>query len=122
MPISITRYKVLLSAPSDAKSFCDAADAEIAQINRTHSETTGVELHPIDWRRDSRADSGDEPQALLNKQIVDGADIVLAIFYKRFSTPISNYDSGTEEEISIALDQGKRVLVYFWCSPQGYKQ
>lgn len=120
MPTSITRYKVLLSAPGDAKPFCGAADAEIAQINRTHSEMTGVELYPIDWRRDSRADSGAEPQALLNKQIVEDADIVLAIFYKRFGTPTSNYGSGTEEEISIALDQGKRVLVYFWCPPQDY--
>lgn len=120
MPTPITRYRVLLSAPSDAKPFCDAADEEIAQINRTHSETTGVELYPTDWRRDSRADSGDEPQALLNKQIVDDADIVLAIFYKRFGTPTNSYGSGTEEEISIALDRGKRVLVYFWRPPQEY--
>lgn len=87
MPVSITRYKVLLSAPGDAKRFCDAADEEIVQVNRSLSETSGVELYPMDWRRDSRADSGDEPQALLNKQIVDNADIVLSIFYERFGTP-----------------------------------
>ena len=121
MPVSITRYKVLLSAPGDAKRFCDAADEEIVQVNRSLSETSGVELYPMDWRRDSRADSGDEPQALLNKQIVDNADIVLSIFYERFGTPTKNYGSGTEEEIRIALDQGKRVLLYFWTPPSGYQ-
>lgn len=121
MPVSITRYKVLLSAPGDAKRFCDAADEEIAQVNRSLSETSGVELYPMDWRRDSRADSGDEPQALLNKQIVDDADIVLSIFYERFGTPTKNYGSGTEEEIRIALDQDKRVLLYFWSPPSGYQ-
>lgn len=121
MPVPIIRYKVLLSAPSDAEQFCDAADEEIAQVNRSLSETSGVELYPMDWQRDSRADSGDEPQALLNKQIVDDADIVLSIFYERFGTPTKSFGSGTEEEIRIALEQGKRVLLYFWTPPSGYK-
>ena len=80
-----------------------------------------MELYPTDWRRDSRADSGAEPQALLNEQFVDDVDIVRAIFYKLFGTPTNSYGSGTEEEICRAIDQGKRVLVYFWRPPEDYE-
>ena len=114
MPKALTRYTVLLSAPGDAAHECGVADDELQKINRTHSGETGIEFYPTDWRRDSRADSGDEPQKLLNRQIVEDADIILAIFRERFGTPTSQYGSGTEEEIMLGLEMGKTVLVYFW--------
>ncbi|MBR3327063.1 MAG: hypothetical protein IKG22_07045 [Atopobiaceae bacterium] len=114
MPKALTRYTVLLSAPGDAAHECEIADEELQKINRTHSSETGIDFYPTDWRRDSRADSGDEPQKLLNRQIVEDADIILAIFKERFGTPTSQYGSGTEEEIMLGLEMGKPVLVYFW--------
>lgn len=120
MPTAITRYKVLLSAPSDAEAECNAAEDELHNINRMHCSETGIDFFPTDWRRDSRADSGDEPQKLLNKQIVEDADIILAIFKERFGTPTSKYGSGTEEEIFIGLELGKPVLIYFWDPPSSY--
>lgn len=120
MPKALTRYTVLLSAPGDAARECDIADEELQKINRTHSGETGIEFYPTDWKRDSRADSGDEPQKLLNKQIVEDADIILAIFKERFGTPTSQYGSGTEEEIVLGLEMGKRVLVYFWEPGDGF--
>lgn len=120
MPKALTRYTVLLSAPGDAARECDIADEELQKINRTHSGETGIEFYPTDWKRDSRADSGDEPQKLLNKQIVEDADIILAIFKERFGTPTSQYSSGTEEEIMLGFEMGKRVLVYFWEPGDGF--
>lgn len=120
MPKTLTRYTVLLSAPGDAAHECEIADEELQKITRTHSGETGIEFYPTDWRRDSRADSGDEPQKLLNKQIVEDADIILAIFKERFGTPTSQYGSGTEEEIMLGLEMGKTVLVYFWEPENGF--
>lgn len=120
MSTALTRYTVLLSAPTDAKAECKAADDELQEINRTHSTEMGVEFYPTDWRRDARADSGDEPQKLLNRQIVEDADIILAIFKGRFGTPTSDYGSGTEEEIMLGLEMGKHVLVYFWEPDAGF--
>ena len=120
MPKVLTRYTVLLSAPGDAAHECEIADDELQKINRTHSGETGIEFYPTDWRRDSRADSGDEPQKLLNRQIVEDADIILAIFKERFGTPTSQYGSGTEEEIMLGLEMGKTVLVYFWEPSDGF--
>lgn len=120
MSTTVTRYTVLLSAPGDTKAECAAADEELQKINRTHSAETGVEFYATDWRRDSRADSGDEPQKLLNRQIVEGADIILAIFKEHFGTPTKDYGSGTEEEIGLGLSLGKTVLVYFWAPPADF--
>lgn len=120
MPKTLTRYTVLLSAPGDAAHECEIADEELQKITRTHSGEIGIEFYPTDWRRDSRADSGDEPQKLLNKQIVENADIILAIFRERFGTPTSQYGSGTEEEIMLGLEMGKTVLVYFWEPENGF--
>lgn len=120
MPTTLIRYTVLLSSPSDTVAECQAAEEVIQEINRTHSTETGIDFYPKDWRRDSRADSGDEPQKLLNRQIVEDSDIILAIFKERFGTPTSQYGSGTEEEIMIGLETGKTVLVYFWEPPTGF--
>lgn len=120
MPISMTRYTVLLSSPNDAEEEMHAAEDVLASINRTHGLTTGIEFYPIDWRRDSRAGSGDEPQALLNKQIVEDCDVALAIFKERFGTPTEEYSSGTEEEINFVLTNGGQALVYFWQPEDGF--
>lgn len=120
MAFSLTRYNVLLSSPGDAIPYCDIADKTICAIDRTHSKMTHVDFHPIDWRRDSSADSGAEPQELINRQLVDDADIVLAVFVERFGSKTKKYGSGTEEEICRALDQGKRVMLYIWQPPSGY--
>lgn len=120
MPTTLIRYTVLLSSPSDTVAECRAVEEVIQEINRTHSSETGIDFYPKDWRRDSRADSGDEPQKLLNRQIVEDSDIILAIFKERFGTPTSQYGSGTEEEIMIGLEMGKIVLVYFWEPPTSF--
>ena len=121
MARDLTRCTLLLSSPGDAVPFCEVADRAMQAVNRSLSDATGVELYSTDWRRDSRADSGAEPQALLNRQIVDDADIVLAIFYKRFGSPTRQYGSGTEEEIRLGLQQKKTVLLYIWEPPEDYE-
>lgn len=121
MARDLTRYTLLLSSPGDAVPFCEVADRAMQAVNRSLSDATGVELYSTDWRRDSRPDSGAEPQALLNRQIVDDADIVLAIFYKRFGSPTRQYGSGTEEEIRLGLQQKKTVLLYIWEPPEDYE-
>ena len=118
MPIPITRYSVLISRPGDAGKEADAVCDALESINHAHSDETGIELKPLDWRRDSYADSGDEPQKLLNKQIVEKSDIVIALFKARFGTPTNDYGSGTEEEIMLALEMGKKVMLYCW-NPSG---
>ncbi len=54
-----------------------------------------------------------EPQAIINRQVLDSADIVVGVFWTHFGTPTSSAESGTEEEIERGIASGKRVMVYF---------
>lgn len=112
MPQVVTRYNVLISRPSDANNEAVIAKECIELTNDIYSDESLIYLNPVDWTKNSYADSGDRPQALLNKQLVDKADIVIAIFKERYGTPTKEYGSGTEEEIMLALNAGKRVMLY----------
>ena len=67
----------------------------------------------MNWRTHAHPETGKRPQALINRQFADRADIVLAIFWKRFGTPTGKAASGTVEEIERAVRRGKKVMVYF---------
>ncbi len=57
----------------------------------------------------SAARYGDRPQSVLNEQLVDTADIVIAIFWNRLGSPTGEAESGTLEEIERAHDRGAYV-------------
>ena len=69
------------------------------------------------WRKNSYAQSGGKPQALLNKQFVCDCDAAVAVLWTRFGTPTDEYGSGTEEEIEIMLNSGKQVFMHFSDKP-----
>jgi hypothetical protein len=50
---------------------------------------------------------------VINSQIIDEADLIVAIFWSRFGTPTGVASSGTEEEVRRAIAQKKRVFLYF---------
>jgi hypothetical protein len=56
---------------------------------------------------------GGRPQALINSQAVDKADVLVAFFDSRLGSETGVDVSGTAEEIHRAIDQGKPVHVYF---------
>ncbi len=61
--------------------------------------------------------SGDRPQALLNRQIVARGDFLIGIFGTRLGTPTGVAESGTIEEIEQFREAGKYVALYFSNAP-----
>jgi len=57
---------------------------------------------------------GDRPQSAINRQMLDSADFVVAVFRSRFGSPTGVAQSGTEEEIKRAIARDKLVMVYFY--------
>lgn len=114
MPTPLTCYRVLASSPSDAMGEHEVVFDICRQITEEFAPVTGIMLWPTDWVRTAHADSGAEPQQLLNHQLVDECDIVVAFFRGKLGTPTQLYESGTVEEIERALEAGKHVAVYFW--------
>jgi hypothetical protein len=80
-------------------------------LESVHGED-GVLLQPLMWERDATPEAG-APQAVINRQLVDKADILIGLFWTRLGTPTTEAESGTVEEIERMIAADKPVLLYF---------
>lgn len=103
---------MLISAPSDVP------DADLGIVKRTVSQwnhavgrASGKVVLPMSWSEHAVAEFGERPQSILNEQLVDVADMALALFADRLGTPTGEADSGTLEEIEQLVAAGKHVSV-----------
>lgn len=84
--------------------------------NAAHSRSAGITLEPVRWETHAHPASGDRAQAIINRQIVADADLVIGLFRFRMGTPTGVAASGTAEEIETLRRKGKPVLLYFYDS------
>ena len=117
MPKEIIQYDLLISCPGDITDEIKLIEDAVAQFNTQFSDVLGISVRTKHWRKDSYAQSGGKPQALLNEQFVYGCDAAVALLWTRFGTPTDEYGSGTEEEIETMLRSGKQVFMYFSDKP-----
>lgn len=109
--------RVLISSPSDVAAESATVRMAILDWNSAHLEETGIMLEPVQWQTHAYPASGDRPQALINKQIVDQSDMVIAVFGHRIGSATGVAESGTTEEIERVRKDGKYVAVYFSTAP-----
>lgn len=117
MTKNVVRYNLLISCPGDIQKEINIVEECVNRFNELFSDDLGIEIATKYWGKDSYAQSGGPPQALLNKQIVNDCDAAVAILWTKFGTPTDEYGSGTEEEIEIMLSSGKQVFMYFSDAP-----
>ena len=117
MPKNIVQYDLLISCPGDITSEVSIIEDAVLQFNTQFSDALGISIRTKHWRKNSYAQSGRKPQALLNEQFVNDCDAAVAILWTRFGTPTDEYGSGTEEEVEIMLASGKQVFMYFSDKP-----
>src|SRR5206468_444939 len=84
---------VLVSSPSDVAAECATILTAIHDWNSSHSRDVGIVLEPVQWQTHAYPESGDRPQALINKQVVDASDMVVAVFGHRIGTPTGTAQS-----------------------------
>lgn len=108
---------VLVSSPSDVAAECATVLTAIRDWNSSHSRDVGIIVESVQWQTHAYPESGDRPQAIINKQIVDESDMVIAVFGHRIGTATGAAQSGTIEEIERLRDKGKLVAVYFSSGP-----
>ncbi|AOT06703.1 hypothetical protein [Pseudoalteromonas luteoviolacea] len=108
-----TVIEVLIASPSDVLEERNTVEEVLHSWNSTSAAKEGIFLKPVRWEKDSYSQIGDRPQELLNKQIVENADIVIGIFWTRLGTPTGGFSSGTVEEIQQFIGKGKPVAIYF---------
>jgi hypothetical protein len=109
---SSTTYRLLISTPGDipAKDIAAASEA-INRWNAIYGQQFGAVVVPTHWKLHSAAAHGDRPQASLNTQLVEHADIVVALFWHRLGSPTGEEVSGTVEEINTAHKNGAYVAI-----------
>ncbi len=106
-------FNVLIASPSDVGKERDVVTNAIHAWNAAHCSTTGIMLNPIRWETHSFPESGDRPQAIVNRQMADHGDFLIGIFGVRLGTPTGEAQSGTIEEIERFRKAGKHVALYF---------
>lgn len=116
-PVKATILNVLIASPSDVPTERDAVQSAIHEWNVNHHEETGIILFPVRWETNSYPASGDRPQAILNKQIVDSGHLLIGVFGNRLGTPTGEARSGTVEEIEEFRKTGRYVALYFSSAP-----
>jgi hypothetical protein len=112
--------KVLISSPGDTGEEVAAVKESLHSWNGSRAESAQVILLPRHWRSDAvpRLGTG-SGQGVINEQLVDDADIVIALFDARLGQATAEAVSGTAEEIQRAVDAGKHVHVWFSNEPVG---
>lgn len=117
MAYSATVLRVAIASPADVADARDAVEQALRSWNDAHGERRGVSLQPWRWETGAVPVLGDTPQALINSQGMDRADILISLFGSRLGSPTPSAVSGTVEEIERAVEADKPVHLYFSTAP-----
>lgn len=107
---------IIIASPSDIKAERESIPRIFDTWNSAHKD---VILKPLMFESGSVPEMGDHPQHILNKQLVEKGDLLIAIFWSKLGTPTPTAKSGTIEEIRefIRIKGPSRVMVYFCTRP-----
>jgi hypothetical protein len=103
----------LIASPSDVLEERDWAVRVIQDWNDLNSAERRLVLLPLRWETHSAPEYGKQPQEVINRQVVDGCDLLIGIFWTRIGSPTGKSESGTLEEIDRVARDGKPVMLYF---------
>lgn len=111
--LTLKKYTILLSAPSDVDVYLKNVQKAITKYNQQLGFDTGIIFETKHWKEDVYPDYGSSAQDIINKQIVEKSEIVIALFGARIGTPTDKFESGTIEEIVKISEMGGKVLTFF---------
>lgn len=113
MSYQATVFKVMIASPSDVAAERNVIREVITEWNNLNADARRTVLLSIGWETHSTPEMGDRPQAIINKQILGGCDLLVGVFWTRLGTETGTYQSGTVEEIEEHLKAGKPAMLYF---------
>lgn len=104
--------RVVIASPGDLEPERKAIPNLFIRWNRANKH---FHLIPAMWETGTVPTYGDHPQHIINDQIIDSGDLLVALFWKKIGSPTPSGQSGTIEEIRefVRLKGPKRVMLYF---------
>ena len=113
MSFTATVYRVFIASPGDVPKERAIVRETVIDWNSIHGPSKGMYLDPVGWETHAIPTMGDRPQAIINKQILKDADLLIGVFWTRLGTTTGTHSSGTVEEIEEHLAAGKPAMIYF---------
>ncbi len=108
--------RVFIASPGDVQNERDAACQVVHQWNAVHSLKKSILIEPVRVETHSHAVQGGHPQDLINGQLLDRCDLLVAILWSRLGTPTNTDPSGTVQEIrEFAAKKGAERVLLFFC-------
>jgi len=111
--VLIKQYEILISAPSDVFSFVDAVKEAINKYNNEQGAIDNIRFIHKNWKEHTVPAYGKSAQSIINEQLTNQAEIVIALFGAKFGEPTEKYASGTLEEIETVHQNGGLVCTFF---------
>ncbi|WP_348982686.1 HEAT repeat domain-containing protein [Brasilonema octagenarum] len=112
--------RVVVASPNDVKPERDILPNIIDELNRGIAADKHLILELSRWETDTYPGFHPEgPQGLIDPILdIKNCDILIGIFWKRFGTPVTDAQSGTEHEFLCAYDSWKKngspeIMFYF---------
>ena len=115
-------FKCLLISPSDVSEERDFLSSSMDDWNAHAGKALGIRVELVRWETHSTPEIGEEPQAIIDRQLCGDCDFGVAIFWSRLGTATSKYPSGSIEEIENLINDKKNVSIYFKTSDIPRKQ
>lgn len=109
--------RVLVASPGDTAAERAAVEQAIHDWNAARAVGAEVVLMPVRWETHAVPELGGDAQAVVNNQLGDVCDIVVAVFNARLGTATPRAISGSVEEIERARQAGRPVHVWFSTAP-----
>ena len=119
---NIKQISIFLASPGDVDIERQIVEETIDELNQTWAKPNNYTIHLENWEKSSYPALGDDAQEAINRQLDFDFDIFICVFWKRIGTKTKRADSGSIEELEIALDMHKRgeqieVMAYFKDEP-----
>src|SRR5258707_13517378 len=105
--------EILLAGPSDVKREIQVARNVNDAWNAAHSHTENTLLQAVYWDTHAFPEIGDRPQGVINRQLVDLCDLLIAVFCKSIVSLTGVAPSGTIEEIKLLRDYVRHAILDF---------
>lgn len=117
MPFEAQVYEVVIASPGDVLRERDVVREVVHEWTTVHSRDRSIVLLPTGWETHAAPEMGGRAQEVINKQLIDRADILVGVFWTRIGSPTGEAQSGTVEEIQRHFKAGKPILLYFSFAP-----
>ncbi|MBZ5689255.1 MAG: DUF4062 domain-containing protein [Acidobacteriia bacterium] len=121
MPQTAQTLRVVVASPNDVAAERAIVERVASELNRTSAADRNLRLEVARWETDAfPAFHLDGPQGVCDAVLkIESCDVLVGIFWTRFGTVTQDGMTGTEHEITLAINQWRenkkkpQVMIFF---------